>query len=217
MYERQAELMNRAKAAQTQHDEFNLHIRQAAVDENGGISDFPINSYVLLEYHGKPPKLNTPLKGPLRVVSREGADYTLENLVDNKVTHVHASKLRQFEFDPQYVDPREVAMKEQKVYDIERILSHTGNRNKHSSLSFRVKWVGYDQDDCTYESWHTLRNNEVLHKYLIEIGWTSNVPKRHRFQYPLTFPDAVAPANGNAELDNNNNQDDPGAEDNDVQ
>ena len=63
MYERQAEIMNRARTAQTQHDEFNLHIRETTVNDNGGLSDFMINSYVLVEYHNKPPKLNTQLKG----------------------------------------------------------------------------------------------------------------------------------------------------------
>ena len=109
MHERQAEIMNRAKAAQTQHDEFDLQIRQNAVDDNGGISDFQVNSYVLVEYHNKQPKLNTQFKEPLRVVSREGADYTLENLVNNKIHHVHATKLRPFEYDPRFVDPSIVA------------------------------------------------------------------------------------------------------------
>ena len=111
--------------------------------------------------------------------------------MNNKILHVHASKLRPFEYHPRFVDPRVVANKEQKVYDIEEILSNTGNKNKKSSQLFKVKWVGYDTTDCTYETWSTLRRNEVLHRYLIKIGWKANVPKQYRFQYPDIFPNEV--------------------------
>ena len=45
-------------------------------------SDIQINSYVLVEYDDKPPtKINTNLKGPLRVVNIIGNVYTLQNLM----------------------------------------------------------------------------------------------------------------------------------------
>ncbi len=198
MYERQEYLLNRARETQSKEDAHHLAIRQAAVDESGGVTEFPVNSYVLVEYHNRPPsKLNTPLKGPLRVVSHIGADYTLENLVDNRVSHVHASKLRPFEFDPRFVDPRQVANKEQEAYDVESILSHTGDRKDRKTLKFRVKWVGYDLDNTTYEPWKNLMHTSALHRYLIANKLKGLVPTQYRYMYPDTWPNVVPPPDAN--------------------
>ncbi len=133
------------------------------------------------------------MKGPLRVVSHVGADYTLENLVDNRIHHVHVSKLRPFEYDQRFTDPRLIANKEQKAYDVEAILSHHGRKHDKQSLTFRVKWVGYDETECTYEPWANLRDNAILHRYLIHIGWKNFVPKKYQSQYRDAFPHVEEP------------------------
>jgi hypothetical protein len=79
------------------------------------ISQFPPDSYVLVEYPDtglgkKPPnKLMTPLKGPNRVVENIGTEYRLLNLVNNKIEEVHVKRLRPFDFDPNRTDLRDVA------------------------------------------------------------------------------------------------------------
>ena len=49
-------------------------------------TEFPINSYVLVEYpEGRPPtKFHPHKRGPLKVLSYLGRRYTLLNLVKNK-------------------------------------------------------------------------------------------------------------------------------------
>ena len=52
------------------------------------------------------------------------------------------------------------------VFLIEDILSHKGNWKRKQSLEFKVRWAGYGPKEDTWESYSTLRDSEVLHKYL---------------------------------------------------
>ena len=57
------------------------------------ITEFPIDSYVLIGYpktshhSGPPTKFHANLKGPYQVVSKRGAVYTVRNLVSNKLEY----------------------------------------------------------------------------------------------------------------------------------
>jgi len=69
------------------------------------ITQFDINSFVLVLYpksamgQRAPTKLHTHWKGPMRVISNQGAEYTLHDLVQNKNVLIHVSRLKKFEHD----------------------------------------------------------------------------------------------------------------------
>jgi hypothetical protein len=147
------------------------------------ISEFPVDSYVLVSYprssfgNRRPPnKLMTNLRGPLRVVNHVGSTYSLQDLVTNKLESVHVTQLRPFEYDPQRVEPRLVANKDQQMWEVDDIISHRGNVKRRSSLTFRVRWTGFTEEDDTWEPWKNLRKNLKLHAYLRKNNLTSLLP-----------------------------------------
>jgi hypothetical protein len=118
----------------------------------------------------------TNLRGPLRVVNHVGSTYSLQDLVTNKLESVHVTQLRPFEYDPQRVEPRLVANKDQQMWEVDDIISHRGNVKRRSSLTFRVRWTGFTEEDDTWEPWKNLRKNLKLHAYLRKNNLTSLLP-----------------------------------------
>ena len=156
-----------------------MHIR---AKNNIRPTEFPINSYVLVEYpEGRPPtKFHPRKRGPLKVLSYLGRRYTLFNLVTNKEEVHDISKLSAFSYDDSTIDPRLIANKDYQVFDVESILQHTGNDKKTSTLDFLVKWRGMDDEFNRWLPWKELHNNAILHKYLFDHNLKRLIPKEHR-------------------------------------
>ncbi len=154
---------------------------------NGIPTEFPLNSYVLVQYpktafgHKPPTKLHAQWKGPYRVVNFVGPVYTLQNLVTMKNQDVHVSLLKAFEYDPEYTDPAKVALTDKQHFLVEAIRSHSGDFTRKQTLKFLVKWEGYPESQNTFLPWASLRDNEVLHEYLRrDPKLISNIPKDYR-------------------------------------
>ena len=182
MIKMQSELLLQAKETQEKRDTQNILKRTPM-----NITEFPIDSYVLIGYpktshhSGPPTKFHANLKGPYQVVSKRGAVYTVRNLISNKLEDFHITLLREFIYDPQFVDPRKIAMCDEQFYEIERILAHKGQFNKKDTLFFKVKWLGYDdKEDDTWEPWKNLRTNAKLHAYLRDNKLTMHIPKEFK-------------------------------------
>jgi hypothetical protein len=178
----QSDLLLQAREAQEQRDNKNIS-RRTPMD----ITEFPINSYVLVGYpktshhSGPPTKFHCSLKGPYQVVAKTGAKYTVRNLVNNKLEDFHITLLREFLYDPAHVDPVKIAMCDEQFFEIERVLAHNGQFNKKDTLFFKVKWMGYDDEkDNTWEPWKNLRANIRLHEYLRNNKLTTHIPKEYK-------------------------------------
>ena len=63
----------------------------------------------------------------MRAVNRIGSKYTLQNLVTEKCSDYHVTKLREFRYDPELTDPRLVANRDSQVWDIDKIITHNGD------------------------------------------------------------------------------------------
>ena len=155
----------------------------AGAATKGHKTEFPINSFVLLRYpaglgdsHRPPTKLHTRWQGPFKVSSFKGDEYLLQNLVTLKESRHHVQDLAPFKWDAEIVDPKEVAWSDQDAFEIDHVVSHTGDFKRLSSLRFKVRWVGYDVSNDTMEPWKRLRNNRHLHDYLRKIGRASLIP-----------------------------------------
>ena len=145
-------------------------------------TEFPIGSYVLLDYPTDPPtRLHLLRRGPFRVVRFHKNDYVLLDLVTNKeINPVNITRLRSFNYDPLITDPRLVANRENRVFDVEKVLAHRGNTKRLSTLEFLVQWRGFTSDDNSWEPWKHLRTNFVLHDYLRSKGLDSLIPHNFR-------------------------------------
>ena len=119
------------------------------------ITEFPVGSYVLVEYPGQiPSKMMMPRRGPLQVVRIRGNKaYTLVDLITQKEESVHVSRLAPFLYDKERVDPFDVAAKEQKEYRIEFVYEHVGDPRLKSSLEFKCRFTGYSAEHDEWISW----------------------------------------------------------------
>jgi hypothetical protein len=153
-------------------------------------TEFDKNSYVLMMYpsgpsrHSQPPsKLLTNWKGPLQVVSHDGPNYKLRNILTHKVraNAVHISRLKQFLYDPAKTSPRDAARRDLQEFVIHEIREHKPLNNQHKQdMLFRVRWLGYGAADDTWEPWQGLRNTKALHRYLHEQAKDTLIPPEHR-------------------------------------
>ena len=168
-----------AQRVQQQRDQ--QHIAEASPQR----TEFPIGSYVLVQYHGTalrpgpPSKMQTYLKGPLKVLSVNVNTYTLENLISHKSELVHVTDIRPFIYDSNFTDPSEVARKDVISETlIERILEHYGDIKKRTTLDFKVRWEGQPASNDLWLSYKELRDNEQLHVYLRANGLSSLIPDK---------------------------------------
>ena len=107
----------------------------------------------------------------------QDSKYTVQDLVTMKEEKVHVSLLKKFEYDPDLVDPAEVARHDTNEYLVEKILAHRGSFDAKRSLVFKVRWLGYGPEYDTWEPWSSLRNNTALHDYLREKNLARHIPR----------------------------------------
>jgi hypothetical protein len=175
----QHKLVDIAQKRQAEQDEAFIQKRQNIKL----ITQFQPNSFVLVQYPnsamGKraPTKLHTHWKGPMRVISNKGAEYTLHDLVQNKNVTIHVTRLKEFEHDPKHHTPLEIASKDYEEDEVEKIIQHTGDPNKKTQMDFLVRWLGYDESEDLWLPWKALRTNVALHTYLRANGMTKIIPK----------------------------------------
>ena len=160
-------------------------IRLGSYKDNVQKTEFAPDSFVLVKHRtGAPPtRLHTKWKGPLRVISYYESHYTLWDLINNKEKTYHVTDIKQFYFDPLKSNPVDIARRDYLEFFVEEILDHTGDFRKLKSLSFLVRWKGYTPEHDKWEPWENLRENEQLHRYLIDINMERLIPKQFRMNY----------------------------------
>jgi len=174
MIRRQRELIKIAQETQQNFDTHHISSFDPEYDE------YPIESYVLLRHpKGKSAKLRLRNEGPFQVISREGDNYTLQNLITNATYTYHISNLRPFNLDRTRDDPRDVALKERDEFVIEKILEHKGDHRRRNTMQFLVSWKDYPEEDNSWEPYHELRDTEKLIEYLASNKLKSLIGKKH--------------------------------------
>ena len=129
---------------------------------------FPDNSYVLVKYPKQiPSRLHTPWKGPLQVISHNGNEYLLRDLIEHTERTYHVTQLKPFIYDPTFIDHRDIALHEAQEFEINSITSHKGDRyGSKKQLLFEVHFKDGDIEWLPYAE---LKRTDALHTYLREI------------------------------------------------
>jgi transposase InsO family protein len=146
-------------------------------------TEFPINSYVLVNYGDKQPptKFHAHWRGPYRVVHQDDTDknrYTVQNLVTNKLEDFPVHQMKPY-LDNGIDSPEQVAITDDpRLHIVEKIISHSGDRTKPGSLQFEVKWEDLPSTKTSMESYNTIKNTGPLHDYLTKLGgaWQALIP-----------------------------------------
>ena len=156
----------------------------------GPITEFPVNSFVLVEYPDTrmgrmpPTKLHPIKKGPFRVVKFVGAKYDLINLNNNQTEKgIHVTRLLPFDYDELRTIPSDVARRDIQATIVEAIRSHEGDIKRKSTLDFLVKWKDVEDSGNLWLPWSELRNNPVLHQYLADHHLAKLIPKEFKAAY----------------------------------
>ena len=138
-------------------------------------TEFPANSYVLAEHRPNPlrrgpkSKLLPFLRGPLLVKSHSTQGmYILQDLVTQKLSEYHMSRLRPFEYDAKTLTPLQVAVTDSAdEFIVQECLSMRGDtRGKRTQLEFKIRWAGYGPEDDTWEPWEFVRDCDAVQLYL---------------------------------------------------
>ena len=181
MLHNQAILLELAQQNQLAKDRAHMSKFQA-----NRLTVYPDNSYVLVQHFdaakGKrgPTKFHPILKGPYRIINHNDHDeYTLQNLVTDKLEKFHLTLLRPFVHDGRE-NLRDIALRDTHEFLVERILSHKGDLKRMHSMEYLVKWVGFPDSDNTWLPHAELRDNEYLHAYLREHGLNNLIPRKHQ-------------------------------------
>ena len=161
-------------AKETQQKKNDDHMKS----KSGDITQFPDNSYVLVEYFtGPPSKLHPILKGPLRVINHVGSIYSLQSLVDDTIEDYHISLLRPYLYDSNFThSPEDVANRDDQLWVVDSILEHSGDKTKRSTLQFKVRWANHGPEDDKWLTFKNLLHNSILHEYLAKNKMKSLIP-----------------------------------------
>jgi hypothetical protein len=74
----------------------------------------------------------------------------------------------------------DIARRNYLEFFVEKILDMKGDVKKVSTLSFLVKWLGYDDTYNTWEPWKNVRITDEVHVYLRANNMEKLIPKNLR-------------------------------------
>jgi hypothetical protein len=162
----QAKIINIARGNLTRHAE--IHMQTEPIN----LTEFPINSYVLVEHRhnslrkGPKSKLLPYRKGPVRVVNAIGSKYTVQDLVTKRNKDYHVKRLVQFNYDPEIHDPLTYALRDEtELFAIDKISHIRGNpEGPKANIHFKVHWK--NESKTTMEPWKVVRNTAALQTFL---------------------------------------------------
>ena len=153
------------------------------------LTTYDVGSYVLVSYpsiigegRGRAPtKLHTILRGPLKILERDNAKYTLLDLVTRRTEVVHVSRLYPFQYDSTRTDPDKIAYLDKNEFVVEKIIDSTIDDNiPKTQWQFLVRWEGYGEEDDLWLSWNELKHVKALHNYLRDNGHAKAIPHSHQ-------------------------------------
>ena len=112
-------------------------------------------------------------------------------MVNTQTTTAHISQLRPFLYDPNYINPVEVAKNAGEEFEIDNIVTIRGKRGStgkylRTGLEIKVHWLGYAEQHDTWEPFQEMKLTEKFQQYC----WDNN----HHY---LLIPEALERLKGN--------------------
>ena len=182
MLKEQQRLLKTAEKLQRAKDAANI-AKRTKTNPN----ELKVGSFVLVRYissilrKGPPRKTNTNLRGPYKVLKVKLNIVTIYNSITRKAEDIHLDNCYPFTYDPQYVDPEDVARRvEISAFAVESITQHAGDKKKRSTMEFLVRFVGFDESEDRWLPYSELRDNPALHRYLRANRMKSLIPLEHK-------------------------------------
>ena len=161
----------------------------------GDLTEFPIGSVVLVQYHHtglgkKPPsKLHLSWEGPFRVVNitNSGNTYVLQNFIDGTTSDRHITDLKLFIHDEEGsgMTLSDIALRDRiHEFPVETVLGHRfktqedGTRGgKSSDLEFHIHWRGFSARWDSWEPFKNVRLSTLVIDYMRENKMKRFIPR----------------------------------------
>ena len=89
----------------------------------------------------------------------------LQNLVTCNTDEYDISRLHPYYYENENT-PKQTANRDNQEWDVNFIADHAGAKSSQKTLQFRVRWVGFGENDDTWQPYVDLRHNSKLHEYL---------------------------------------------------
>jgi hypothetical protein len=136
---------------------------------------------VLLAYPDRTPTKLTPRwRGPLAVVShnKQSSLVEVQCILTNRIYKVHVNRLKLYN-NSRDIPPADIAAVDIDHYTVESIAGHrvidskvkAGARRNRTftakDMEFKVKWLGYDEEDDTWMHYSEIKSLSALEKYLV--------------------------------------------------
>ena len=129
---------------------------------------------------GRSNKLFSKHRGPYQVSRRKQSIYIIEDLVLGKQIKTQVHNLQPFLFNPNQVNPLEVAQQNEQEFMVRYIIAH------------RTMDRGYDASSNSWELYKALMHVDKLHEYLRQHKMRSLIPREHIlpdiFPIQIVFP-----------------------------
>ena len=90
---------------------------------------------------------------------------------------MHIKNLKIFNYDSEVDIPADTAYRDYMEFVVEKVLNHSSDKKKPTTMSFQVKWLNYDDTHNLWEPWKSLRLCEALHEYLSDNKMKHFIPK----------------------------------------
>jgi hypothetical protein len=123
--------------------------------------------------------------GPYQVLSHLGNTYVVKDVIQDLIKEYHVTSLKEFLFDPETTDPRKIACGDSQEFHVERVIEHAWRmegevnstaqagpsssdrkkRKKRSDLFFKIRWLGFDETEDTWEPWKGVMHVDVVKDY----------------------------------------------------
>lgn len=132
-------------------------------------TEFAVGDFVLARYaHRAPSKLAPRWRGPLRIVGKNasGSVYTCKDLATRKKLDFTVDRLKRFETDLSMRELTAIAANDNESFVVEKIVDHTGDPTKKSTMDFKVRWQGYEPSEDTWIPYIEARDLQALDDYI---------------------------------------------------
>ena len=97
---------------------------------------------------------------------------------------MNLTRIHPFQYDFNYTAPRDAALRDVvSLFDVERILDHSGNKKQRSTMDFLCKFTGWSDEYNLWLPYKELRDVDVLHAYLIQNGMKALIPDKFKEHY----------------------------------
>jgi hypothetical protein len=138
------------------------------------LTRFAPDTYVVVSYPTRAPDKLTPkyrgpflLKGPVTNGKKTSDSYIVEDLTTGKPLIFHADRI--FEYfhaaDSEGLTPLQVAARDRSEYVIDYISDHTGSHKSKRAMEFKVHWLGYEDDEATWEPFRHVKDTVAFERY----------------------------------------------------